>query len=228
MTELAEVKEKIKKLLRVTTASGFSMHEAATAAAAARRLMAEHGLSEDELVMTVASTARMTRRHDDVRDTLAFKVGQLTNTKAVKIMSWPECRFDYFGREPAPMVAAYLRDMCEAGIDSLLRQYRQTTEYKRKRTPKAKRRASLAFVEGCVANLITRLDREMGAGVDQAAIAAADAFMRKQLDNDLQPAGEPRRSTDDRSLARGYQAAASFDLKPGVGGAEAPRLIGKA
>ena len=227
MTDREDIKARVRKIMERTTARGFTEAEAAEAMDKAARLMAEHGLSEDDLVMSAVRAQRPVRFNAHVRDLLAVTVARCLNCAIVKtsVMNGTG-HVTYYGQDPAPQIAAYLRDMLEAAVDAELRAFRRTTHYKRKRTKKAKARAALAFCEGLVTRLNNKLWERFSSQVLSAKRRRASRYRDEQT-GPLGALGAPKRSGDMDSKGLGYRAGAGVGLADGMGGGAAPLKIGR-
>ncbi len=214
MTDLDAIKAKIRKLRQRTVARGCSEAEAATAMAMAAELMGRHGLDELDLDMAEVVCARPTPLAAHPRDRLVGAVAACTNTVATK-----DCNtgtVTYSGPAHLAAIAAYTRDMLEAAIDREVRLFQRSTGYKRKRTQRAKARATKAFVEGMVLVLIRRLWAAFE-GRRDPAIAERSRAWRDKLHPDVAEAGTPKPTRDPRATSWGVAAAAGVELAAGVG-----------
>lgn len=234
MSDLDRIKETIRKLRERTVARGCSEAEAATAMEKAASLMREHGLSAADLVMGSAVCERGTTERPHVRDVLATALALRTGTASLKSFRGGWTRI-YFGRMPAPVIAAYTLDMMNAAIDREIRLYQKTTHYKRKRTHRAKSRATLAFTDGIVARLLQALDQKFGSGADLQKLHQEACAYRDRLHPDASfDSRKMHRAVDRGAASRGYAAGDRVRLSDGVaaeGAAGAigrgPRLIGR-
>ena len=227
MADMDDVKGRIRKIMERTTARGFTEAEAAAAMETAARLMADHGLSEDDLVMAAVDAKRRASFKPHPRDRIAAAVSHGTNCAAVKTMvSYGTSSFTFYGREPAPTLAAYMYDMVETAVAVELRAFQKSTHYKRKRTQRAKARASLAFTEGLVLRLCAKLRERFGGQRDEVAAARAHAYRDSQT-GPLSASKAPKASKDHDTVMKGYAAGAGVSLADGVGGKAAPLRIGR-
>jgi hypothetical protein len=216
------VRQKICALRAKTAARGCTEEEALAAAAKAAELMREYNLTDHEIEMETAQ-ARSTAGKRSVRASLWSAIAWLTNCAVVVDHA---DRYTFHGEGAGPEVAAYLMAICDRAIDRAVRDFRQTTWYKRRRTLAAKRRAGEDFVAGMVARLARRLQELFHDGRNEAsaarAVAARDAACPDLVSVSLRVA--PGRY--DAAADAGWSAGADVGLHHGVRGADAPKLIG--
>jgi len=149
---LEEVKARIRVLMSRTTAAGCTEAEAMVAAAAAMRLMREHGLDPDQ-VQCSQEVMALGRRSRAPIDRLWPIVAHVC-----RCVTWSEedadgLRYVYFGRDPWPDVAAWLHGLVKGAQDRAVRDFTRSAPYQARRKPKTRAAARKAFVEGFVAGL---------------------------------------------------------------------------
>lgn len=221
--EIEDVKRKVRAMLDRTTDRGCTEAEAAAAATTAARLMSDHGLSDDDLVMTVErvdATARPTPL-DDLWVSLAMATG------CVAVREVSDSRLAYYGKAPGPTIAAYLHVYLRRVAERLVDDFQDTPEYKRKAKGKPRRKACEAFRSGVALRLRTVLARRFGAP-DHATLERAAAFRDAQCGR-LRDAPPPKRWGGKHDAAReaGYRAGADVVLRDGLGGGHSGYLEGK-
>ncbi|SMF82943.1 Protein of unknown function [Tistlia consotensis] len=214
MAELEAIKATIRKLRERTVSRGCSEAAAATALGKVAELMRRNGLDELDLEMAEVVCARPAPLKAHIRDRLIGMVALCTNTVATKDCGRGTVTFS--GPAHLAEIAAYTRDMLEAGIDREVRLFRRSTAYKRKRTQRAKARATKAFVEGMVLVLSRRLWAAFE-GQQNDAIAERSRAWRDRRHPNLTKAGAPKPTRDPRATSWGAAAAAGVELAAGVG-----------
>ncbi|SOE00635.1 DUF2786 domain-containing protein [Caenispirillum bisanense] len=222
MADKDTIKRRIQALLGKTTDRGCTDAEAEAAAAMAARLMSEHGLSREDLVMDVdraPSTARPTAV-DRLWSVLAHYTG-CVSVREVGIQS----RRAYVGEQPGPTIAVYLHTYLHRHIEAAVRRYQDSREYKRKKAGGSRRRACEAFRAG----MAMRLERTLAQHFDRpdpARIAAAKTYLAT-LYTGLEADGTKKPSTRHmRAAAAGYVAGGEVEIRNGLAGGTAG-LIGR-
>ncbi|MBL8976742.1 MAG: DUF2786 domain-containing protein, partial [Myxococcales bacterium] len=104
----AALRHKIAALRAKTVAAGCTEEEAMAAAALAARLMADHGIDDADLAMTTAASDGIARR-SAWRRTLDAGIAGAVSCAVLHDINTGAARF--YGREPAPEIACYLRDV---------------------------------------------------------------------------------------------------------------------
>ncbi|SDA13132.1 Protein of unknown function [Methylobacterium sp. UNC378MF] len=167
------LKAKISALRAKTTGAGCTEAEAMAAAEVAARLMREHGLSEDELVMTESTAAEASSR-PNWRWDLVNTIAAVTNTAA--IWQWNR-QFLFIGRSPGPEVAAYLRDLCVRSVEAEVKRFQAGEFYRRRRNLRTRRAATTDFTDAMVLRLRQRLTALFRESRDPTALAAAQRVL---------------------------------------------------
>ncbi len=156
MDNLAKIKARIRALKEMTKGRGCTESEAAAAARKVSDLMGKYALSEHDLFMTASATRHKTRR-SVVRDRLWSIVALCTNTHAVLDGNGAEPTMTFYGADPCPEIAGYLKDLLNTAIDGEIRRFKASNYYKRRRTLKTKRAAVAQFTDSLVNRLGCRL-----------------------------------------------------------------------
>lgn len=227
MNDRESIIRKVKRLRALTTKRGCSEAEAMAAAEKVAQLMAEYGLSDDDVEISEAAseTAGSTRSQ---RAVLASFIGKVTNTAA--IFDWRDGGYVvvFVGSGAGPEIAAYLRDICERAIDRELRQFKKSKFYRSRRSLATKRRAAADFTGGIIQRICVRL-RELFADT-----MSNDAYSRAIAARDARYQGLPTKSRGigtakySAAAAAGWDAGGNVGLHHGVGGGGAQKMIGGA
>lgn len=219
-------RDRIKKLLGMTTANGCTEAEAMSAAAKAAKLMAEMGLRPGDIEMDQDDIGVNTG-WGSLRGNLWQTIAICTNTATILRSKDGRQVVTYVGAEPGPEVATYLHLVTDRAIDRELKTFRATTWYKRRRTLKAKRDASASFTQGMVVRIANRLFDLFETSSSVEAIEAARAERDARF-----PKGKSvvARTTETsrywQAQRLGHAAGNDVTLAHGVGGADVPLAIG--
>lgn len=216
MSDRSKIRAKIAALRAKTSAAGCTEAEALAAAEMAARLMAEHGLSENDVDMVSASAEERTTR-TTWRSDVARVVAHVTNTAVIR---FPGSEVEFIGRDPGPEVAAYLYAVIVNAIIRASRDFKETSEYRRRRTTKTRRAALGDFATGMELRLRSRLIEMFRPTMSEAdRRAAKQALVERHPDSRI--ANRPdRKPRFDSVVNAGYAAGASVTLAHGVDGAD--------
>lgn len=223
-TDRESLRRRIAALLAKTVERGCTEEEAIAAASVAARLMRDHGISEAELQMDQQS-ARARSRGNSSRDPLWRIIAYCTNT-APLVDATSGLRRVFIGIEPGPSIAVYLYVVCDRAIDRALREFKESSIYRRRRSLEGRRRAARDFTIGMVGRLALRLTTLFADTVSDDARKRALAA-RDEMFPDMRPV--KCRTVSARSSAAasaGYAAGQNVNLSHGVGGSDAPLVIG--
>lgn len=215
------LKARIAGLRAKTTAAGCTEAEATAAAEMAARLMAEHGLSEAEMVMTDASVAEPSSRAN-WRTDLASSIAVCTNTAL--ILTGASVLF--IGRAPGPDIAAYLQDLCVRAVERERRAFQASAFYRARRKAKTRRAASSDFTDAMVLRLRQRLHDLFRDQADEAAAAEARRHLASRFPNTTTTARSDRDPRFDDAAWAGLAAGSNTRLDPGIStGQAAPKHL---
>jgi hypothetical protein len=218
-------RDRIKKLLGMTTANGCTEAEAMSAAARAADLMAKEGLRPGEIEMDQDDIA--TRQGwGAVRSSLWNAIANCTNTAPITRWSAGRQVMTYVGREPGPEVATYLHFVTQRAIDRELKLFRATTWYKRRRTRKAKAQATADFTIGMVGRLQQKLRQLFASTSSGPALLEARAELDARFPDASDVATKPVDQKYWEASMRGREAGDGVALSHGVAGTAAPLAIG--
>lgn len=210
-------RDRIKKLLGMTTANGCTEAEAMAAAAKAAKLMAEMGLRPGDIEMDQDDIGVGTGL-GSVRAQLWGAIALCTNSAPILRMKDGHQVMTYVGSEPGPEIATYLHLVTDRAIDRELRTFRATTWYKRRGTLRAKRAATASFTEGMVTRLSNRLHDLFATSLSEEAIEQARAERDARFPGSRQaPARTMAPSRYWQARAKGYAAGDDVTLARGVG-----------
>ena len=173
MSEASEaLRKKLIALKAKTTSAGCTEAEAMAAAELAARLMAEHGLSDEDLIMT-EDFSHTRRSAVGPFGRLWGTIGVCTNTAPVVEYIWNRWEVRFYGQEPGPEIAIYLMTVCERAVASEQSAFRKSAIYSRKRNTKTRRAAMEEFTDAMIQRLRVRLYDVFGAAINDAALVAA-------------------------------------------------------
>ncbi|MBI1386659.1 MAG: DUF2786 domain-containing protein [Rhizobiales bacterium] len=233
MTDAAttRLKAKLRSLLAMTQANGCTEAEALNAAAVAHRLMAEHGVTAEELAQAdwVSLRADLGRHGaDKVVDRIWYAVAV-----AAGCAMWTEIGghrvIVYHGREPDALVAEYLHAVIDRAIRDAKLGFRRSAEYARRRKPTTRAKALQAFTLYFVDHLFERLVNENAARTAARADEAEDH--RKSLPIDFQKPRPNKVSDPGKGFAdaagAGARAAHKAAINPGVATGEPARGLAR-
>ncbi len=210
------LKAKIAALRAKTRAAGCTEAEATAAAEMAARLMADHGLTEAELVMTDASVPESSSRAS-WRSDLAGAIAVCTNTALILV----DGAMLFIGRAPGPEIAAYLLDLCVRSVERERKAFQESTFYRARRKAKTRRAASTDFTEAMVLRLRQRLHVLFRAQRDAAAAEEARQHLATRFPNTVSTKRSERDPRFDNAAWLGLAAGSKTRLDPGIGSGQA-------
>ena len=217
MVDRSKIAAKIAALRAKTRTAGCTEAEAIAAAAVAARLMAEHGLSDADVEMVSAKTSERTKRAT-WRSRVARAVGFVTNTAS--LLDPTAETIEFIGRDPGPEVAAYLYEVIVNAVLREARAFKETAEYRRRRTTKTRKVALQDFATGMVVRLERRLVDMFRSTVSKDARAAATQALDRLHPNTVSMKPPKRNCRFSGAVAAGYAAGGDVTLAHGVGGAD--------
>lgn len=226
MFDREKLRARVRALLAKTVENGCTEKEAVAAAAKAAELMREYTVSEDELDIIEASTARESTRRTG-RERLWGMVSHVTNCAALYSSDARGPIVCFYGIEPGPQIAVYLRDICNRAIDTEIAIFKTTDTYRRRRKTATRRQAVKDFTHGMIERLNDRLWSLFEASMNDTRQALAK--QARDNDNPDARAMKPLRSHRERfadANAAGWRAGGSVDLHHGVGGSGEQLKIG--
>lgn len=220
------IKAKIRALRAKTRASGCTEAEAIAAAELAAKLMREHGLAEDDLVMGEASASEPTMRAT-WRSTVAAAVGYCTNTASIVLIDrgTRSAEIVFVGRAPGPEIALYLRDVCFRAVEREIRVFKQGEFYRRRRLLVTRRAAIADFIAGFVRRLCLRLMELFEPLHDETARDEAKQALARRYTNAVAHQSKPRKTRYSEAAVSGWRSAANVSLNHAVK-TQAPLQIG--
>ena len=224
MTPRERLKAKIAALQAKTEAAGCTEAEAMAAAALAARLMAEHDFEQADIEMTETRAAHHWVR-SQWRERLSATVAFVTNTAYVLDLDRQEVLF--VGREPGPDIAAYLRDVCFRAVDRAVREFKDSSHYRRRRKLATRRQAVADFVAAMVGRLSVRLVELFRPIISKPAREEANQALTRTAGGEIVTKSfTPRKARFSDASVAGWVAGSDVALHHGVGGSAAPKLIG--
>lgn len=225
--DILKLRARIRALLAKTVEAGCTEAEAETAAARARELMREHGLTEDNVLgfEIVELRVQVTKKPAET-DCL---IGVIAT--ACSCESWfavgDKRHAVYYGHEPDTLIADYMHAVVFGSVERARIEFRRSPEYKRRRSPKTRNAAMQAFVKGFVDGLYWKLFR--GPRPDQERLTRAKAALKARAMNFQQPKEKkekPIAAAFESALAYGAQRGRAVDIHTGMGSSEPTRQIG--
>ena len=224
MTPRERLKAKIAALQAKTEAAGCTEAEAMAAAALAARLMAEHDFEQADIEMTESKAAHRWVR-SQWREKLSATVAFVTNSAYVLDLDRQEVLF--VGREPGPDIAAYLRDVCFRAVDRAVREFKDSSHYRRRRKLATRRQAVADFVAAMVAWLQKRLIELFRPLLNQPAREEAKQALTRLAGSEIiSTPFSPRKTRFSDASVAGWIAGQDVALHHGVAGSAVPKLIG--
>lgn len=223
------LKARIRALLSRTTARGCTEAEALTALAKAQQLMAEHGLTQDQVETGRASIGLGRQKRSDV-DALWVAVAYVCRCRCYRQVGGSEILVFYVGRLPWPDVAVWMHEVVAGAAARASRDFGKSAAAKRRRTARTRAEAKRAFMAGFVAGLYRKIVALVGEHDEQgkADLAAADKAM--EAEGPMKSAPQRKVSTGGRryddACGAGYRAAQDTNVQWGVNSGLAPRAIG--
>ena len=221
-----QLRARVRALLEKTEANGCTEAEAMAATAKAAELMRDYNLSEAELFVTDTFTKRESSRWT-VRSKLWAMIAHVTNCAALFSQddSGPIIRF--YGIEPGPQIAAYLRDICNRAIDAEIAAFKMTDTYLKRRKTATRRQAVKDFTDGMVNRLCLRVYHQFEDLICDRKRALAE-IARKSSHPDAvsgKDRGPHKARFDDANWA-GQRAGETVGLHHGVNGKGPVHRIG--
>lgn len=224
MGDQSKIKVQIRALRDKTTARGCTEAEAMAAAAKAAELMREHAISEESLVIGVASSKTKIMGRSE-RDRLVPIIAYCTNTASIYLVD-EENTIVFVGLEPWPEVADYLRVVCFRAIGRELALFKQRRFYRARKTLKTRRAATADFTAGMVARLANRLVELFMPTVSEADQHSAKTALAERFNNLATIRRKDRKKRFSEAVFEGCKAGDTVPLNHGVEGAAEPERIG--
>lgn len=222
---LDAIKARIRALQARTKANGCTEAEAAAAAAALVRLMAEHGLSDAD-VATGEENVKLTRG-PDIRDNLLNSIARVARCSAYTRTAETRCVV-YVGRHPWPECAAWLHGVVFGAVARASRDFAGSDEQRRRRSVRTRVKARAAFLSGLVMRIWARLNDLAEAGeaaeVDRRMAKAAVGGIAGLENRPTKPISAPEARFEGAFLA-GAARGDAVQLGWGIGGPAATRAI---
>lgn len=161
MTDRQRILDRIRKLKALAGDRGATPEEAIAAADPIRRMIHEYGL--DDVDMTAADIATdevdLGRSKRQAIDLLVGFVAYATGCVAVTDRRPGGLVVVYVGADPAPVIAAYLHEVCYRAVECAAAEFRRSAEYLRRRKASTRSAALKSFKAG----MIDRLGRKLAA-----------------------------------------------------------------
>lgn len=222
MTDLEDIKKRIRALLEKTKNHGCSEEEATAAAQKAAELMEKYGLDQNDVEMTkVAQDVEVGIR--SMRARLWPALARYTNTYLVLQV---DNKLEFYGHEPWPEIAAYLVDVCDRAIVFETNKFKKSAAYKKRRTTNTRKQAVADFTYALVKRLSNKLAKLFEKTVSDQAFFDAEKYALK-ANTSLEKTELKRHHTkySDASDA-GWKAGGNVNISHGVRQAETAKITG--
>ncbi len=229
-TERDALRERIRKLMAMTTAAGCTEAEALAAAEKLRRLLDENGIDPANLdgLLVEEEPVDLGRSRRNQLDRLWPTIGWYCDCCVFTQRGDGPIKVVYAGLEPRPMIAHYLHDLCEGAAAYEVRRFKASAVYKKRRTVKTKRQAISAFLAGFAMGMASKL-RGLKEATPEGGrlLALADAEIERRYKMSEARAIAPVTKRYDDARGVGVRAGLATDVRDGVGGKGRPvALIG--
>lgn len=210
------IAEKVAALKRKTVEAGCSEAEAMAAAAVAARLMAEHGLRDDDIAIAQASTG-VPREVPLWQIGLLAAICKATNTAAVhgRPVSG-KAYVTFYGKDPGPAIACYLRDVVFRACASEQRRFKAGPSYAALRSRKKKADAMEGFNQGLCLRLSYRLVALFASGISEADRKMAEGVMERAAPSAAKKERKFREPANAATVLEGYRRGAEVTLQQAV------------
>jgi Protein of unknown function (DUF2786) len=218
-------RDRIKKLLGMTTANGCTEAEAMAAAEKAARLMTELGLEVGDFEMD-ESHHPVSAGWGSVRSDLWAMIGVCTNTAMLITTRMGRSRISFICADPGPEIAVYLLQVTDRAITRELREFRASTWYKRRRTTKAKTQASRDFAAAMARRMASRLLDLFQSSISEHQRDIAAGERDRRYPQCVAAKAHRHESQYFEAADAGRAAGSSVTLAHGVGVGRGPALIG--
>lgn len=217
------IKDKINALQAKTTSAGCTEAEALAASEMAARLMQNHRLTDDDLVVDSADIAAI-KKTPFWQQRLMSAASIATNTAALHV-SGTAAWITFYGRAPGPDIAIYLYEVCLGACKRELAEFRKSPFYRRRRSGKTRAIASNDFLTSMANRLAGRVveqfkplysDTDRQLAIQASAKAAPDACSMKSKSKDIRYS---------EAAHAGWSAGAKPALNVGLGSKKQQALI---
>ena len=223
------LKARIRALLSRTTTRGCTEAEALAAFAKAQQLMAEHGLTQDQVEIGRVSIGLGRKKRSDV-DAVWTAVAYVCRCRCFREVGGPEIHVVYVGRLPWPDVATWMHEVVAGAIARASRDFGKSPEAKRRRTARTRAEAKRAFLAGYAVGLYRKIVALVGEHDEQGKIDLAAAEKALEAEGPMTPGPKRRPATGgaryNDATGAGYRAGQDTSVQWGVNGGQAPRAIG--
>ena len=221
-----QLRARVRALLEKTEANGCTEAEAMAATAKAAELMRDYALSEAELLVTEAVTKRESSSWT-VRSKLWSMIAHVTNCAALLNQNDSGSIIHFYGIEPGPQIAAYLRDICNRAIDTEIAAFKMTDTYRKRRKTATRRQAVKDFTDGMVIRLCQRVYRQFSDLISDHKRALAEIARDSAHPDAVNTKGRaPHKARFDDANRAGQRAGERVGLHRGVNGTGEVHRIG--
>ena len=230
MKNIDEIKRKIRNLKNMTVENGCTQDEAIAAANKAREFIKNYDLDE-RILDFEENHIDLGRSRRDVADKMCCAIAVYCGcdlwlrTDRNSSDKWT-LHVVYFGKEPAPVLAEYVHDICFRALQKAVQEEKETARYKRRRKPRPRRQHIKAFKLGFALAISSRLaltadaENMAAARISQEEVAKLNMNFRKR---------KALAKVDQRISGvqyQGYQEGHKFDIHEGVT-TPRPKMIGE-
>lgn len=198
MSERDTIKQRVAKLLALTTDRGASEHEAMQAAEKAAKLMAHFDIEATELEVKPSKAVRKTvvcRKYGTmiIAGPVAHHVAQLCDCMYWLSRQRTVRTVIFFGLPADTEIAAYLFDLISNAIVAEINVYKTSADYQRELTAGMNGRTAVtSFVDGMETTICARLDTmrdEKRQSVQQATGRSLVVIKEAQIKEDFEATG---------------------------------------
>ena len=156
MPDREDLIRRIKRLRELTTKRGCTEAEAMAAAEKAAKLMAEYGVSADDVEIVEARIPSKFGARSP-RAVLVAGIVRATNTASLHARRYGSSEWLFIGLEPGPEIAVYLLEVCGRAVDRELREFKRGAFYKRRRSIATRKEAAADFAQAMSHRLANRM-----------------------------------------------------------------------
>jgi len=223
MTDLENIKKRIRALLEKTKNHGCSEEEAMAAAQKAAELMEKYGLDQNDVEMTkVAQVVSVGTRSMRARiwPTLAF----YTNTYF--IIMGGDNKIEIYGHEPWPDIAAYLVEVCDRAIIFETNNFKKSAAYKKRRTTNTRKQAVNDFTYALIERLSDKLAKLFDKTVSDQALNSARKYALQQHTNLKNTEFKEHHTKYSDASEAGWKAGGNVNISHGVRQDEPAKITG--
>ncbi len=153
-------------------------------------------------------------------------IGLCTNSAPIITTNWTPA-VTFLGHAPGPEIAVYLVEVCYRAIDREIERFKQTSEYKRRRTLRTKRQAVHDFTVGMASRLNARLKEMFAESVSVEAFEKSRSVLRTRFSDTYSVSLSNRQVRFGGAAGQGFAVGGRVQLAQGVNcGKEHRQILG--